>query len=55
MKNFTNIELDIGFCQEIRLRALALQIQWIVVDINTNFFSEHQLSVNSIPTCKIFY
>jgi hypothetical protein len=37
---------------EIRARSLALQIQWIVVDINNIFLREHQTHANAMPTCN---
>ncbi|WKX92903.1 hypothetical protein Q1695_010714 [Nippostrongylus brasiliensis] len=42
--------LDEQICQESQFRATALQIQWIVMSINQQFFEEHGLSVHSPPT-----
>ncbi|GMR35405.1 hypothetical protein PMAYCL1PPCAC_05600 [Pristionchus mayeri] len=36
--------------QEVEARALALQIQWIVISVNTAFLSETRVSPNSLPT-----
>uniref|UniRef100_A0A915D020 Uncharacterized protein n=1 Tax=Ditylenchus dipsaci TaxID=166011 RepID=A0A915D020_9BILA len=49
LNNLNEYELDHALCLEIRSRALALQIQWIVVDVNNRFLLEHQLSPASIP------
>ncbi|GMS83467.1 hypothetical protein PENTCL1PPCAC_5642 [Pristionchus entomophagus] len=36
--------------QEVEARALALQIQWIVISVNTSFLSETRASPSSLPT-----
>ncbi|GMT14116.1 hypothetical protein PFISCL1PPCAC_5413, partial [Pristionchus fissidentatus] len=36
--------------QEVEARALALQIQWIVISVNTAFLSEARASPTSLPT-----
>lgn len=52
LSSLTSSELDKSMCLEVRARALALLIQWTVVDVNNRFLSDHQLSANSMPTCR---
>ena len=52
MQRLTEQELDVGLSGETRARALALQIQWLVVEINTAFLGQHQLTAVSQPICK---
>lgn len=52
LSSLTSLELDKSICLEIRARALALLIQWTLVDINNRFLGDHQVSANSMPACK---
>jgi hypothetical protein len=52
LSDLTKYELDEGFCLETRARSLALQIQWIIVKLNRDFLTAHNLNTNTIPTCK---
>lgn len=52
LNRMNELELDVGFCQEVRANTLALHIQWVIVDLVDRFFAEHQLSHNSVPICK---
>jgi hypothetical protein len=52
LNDLTKYELDEGFCLETRARSLALQIQWIVVKLNSDFLTSHNLNTNSIPARK---
>lgn len=45
-------ELDAGFCQYIRAKSLALQIQWEIGALRDQFFVEHQLLRESQNMCK---
>ena len=47
-----NCELDAGFCQCIRAKSLALQIQWEICELRDKFFVEHQLRRESQNMCK---
>lgn len=52
LSDLTKYELDEGFSLETRARSLALQIQWIVVKLNRDFLTAHNLNTNTLPTCK---
>lgn len=52
LDDLTRLELNESFCAEIRARSLALQIQWIILNVNNNFMASQQLNVSSVPTCK---
>ncbi|KAH7702312.1 CRE-EPG-5 protein, partial [Aphelenchoides avenae] len=49
LSSLTSHELDQSICLEIQARALALLIQWTIVDINNRFLGDHQVSANSMP------
>lgn len=52
LSSLTSHELDQSICLEIQARALALLIQWTIVDINNRFLGDHQVSANSMPARK---
>ncbi|VDK41765.1 unnamed protein product [Anisakis simplex] len=52
LKRDVNARLDSSLSLEIEARALALQIQWMIVDLNNAFMREHCLTANS-PPCFI--
>jgi sulfur carrier protein ThiS len=52
LTDLSKYELDEGFTLEARARSLALQIQWIVVKLNRDFLSSHNINTNTIPTRK---
>uniref|UniRef100_A0A9J2P241 Ectopic P granules protein 5 n=1 Tax=Ascaris lumbricoides TaxID=6252 RepID=A0A9J2P241_ASCLU len=49
LKRDVSGRLDSSLSLEIQARSLALQIQWIVVDLNNAFMIEHRLTANSAP------